>query len=317
MKLFELLMGLFSAKDLDFIINSAQEAINKKVSHAEKTKRFWDNQVRSRQLKNLVSPAAPSAGDIAIYQKYIKKIGPARSVIILGSTPKIRSLLNALGIRRYIVADFSFLMIEDNLLFRKAIDIDIDNEIWIKAEWNELCAKINPVDCFAGDLVFSQIYSNNQLNFLEKLSATLNPGGVFITRNHIMNKNLISQDPELIISETLKELAGDNLTTLVTTLFYRLRDRMRNNSKQITAPLELVKIFTKYKPTGEYERNVLRVALREALKRSRNDLDFITQTQDELESNLTKFFHIESVDFADDYKDAKYFPIYLLKKRDE
>jgi len=68
---------------------------------------------------------------------------------------------------------------------------------------------------------------------------------------------------------------------------------------------------------GEYERNVLRVALREALKRSRNDLDFITQTQDELESNLTKFFHIESVDFADDYKDAKYFPIYLLKKRDE
>ncbi|OGM27205.1 hypothetical protein A2627_01760 [Candidatus Woesebacteria bacterium RIFCSPHIGHO2_01_FULL_39_28] len=316
MKLLLNLMRLLSESDLNFILNLTKKALGEKLPHSTKNKQFWRRMSSISSLKKISVPSCPSAGDISIYDKYIKKVfetKPDSSILMLGTTPKIRGLLQNIGITNYIIADFSTRMMINNL--NLSVNIDPEKEIWIKTDWTDLSSLLRPVNCVLGDLILNQFPPDEQSFFLEKISMLLDDGGFFIIRDHVINKKIINFTPEQIITESLKGILQENFRTVMATLFYRLRDKLRDAGKQTAIPTKIAKVLIAYRPDGELETRLLRSLLLEVLRRSRDNLEINAQTQEELESMITKFFHIEEKTLATDYEDAEYFPLYILKKK--
>jgi len=311
MDLFLQIMRLLPVGILDFIADSAKRTIGSKLAHTEKNRRFWNRVAEPRVLARMASPAVPSASDLAIYHKYVEKNGK-ESVLVLGSTPKIRELLQNAGINNYVVADFSYNMIENNLRLAK---INAIKEVWIKTDWRTLPKLIQPVNCVMGDLIFGQILPDDQPDFLTAIYSILLPNGLFITRNHIVNQAIIDTDPQIIIRECLEKITKDDAPRIITQLSYRLRSRMRNDIRKITSPGDLAQVLLDYKPRDEFERELLRRLLAEILRKSRDGLEYPSQTKNELESKFRPLFEIKDLGFANDYEDSEYFPIYFLVKK--
>src|SRR3990167_3040046 len=84
---------------------------------------------------------------------------------MLGTTPKIRGLLQNIGITNYIIADFSTRMMINNL--NLSVNIDPEKEIWIKTDWTDLSSLLRPVNCVLGDLILNQFPPDEQTFFLQ------------------------------------------------------------------------------------------------------------------------------------------------------
>lgn len=303
-----------SPEELKDLKNIIEKLDSKRTGYEQKTKKFWDELSEPNVLKTISSPASPSGGDIEIYREYLSASGHRKSALILGSTPSMRDLLTDLKIQDYVVADFSFLMIENNLALTK--NARPDNEIWLKSEWAKMPLALNYFDCIIGDLVFSQILPKNQESFLEKISSLLAENGIFITRAHIVNTSIKNVNPKITIQSALKNLSLSDLESDFYALVYRLRDGFRDIKKQVSNPSIIIKALLEYQPK-ENEKELFRRLIRTFLIRSGHNLEYISQAENELEPLLKKFFVIAGKKQAGDYPDAGYFPLYLLKKKAE
>src|SRR3989344_4784611 len=311
MKMVEYFFRLFPKEVIEFVIQAAESALGRKLPYSERNKRFRSRMAKPHILEKIVPPASPSEDDIAIFRKYIKNVKPGGSLLLLGSTPKIRELLQSCG-KEYTIADFSYHMISGNLKISK--NVDPAREIWMKINWHDLPSKIRPVDFAIGDLILNQIPPAGQTEFLKKMNLLLKPGGILAIKENFVNQDLASRTSEKIIQDTLKKLSKENATTLITLLSYRLRDRFRNETKTAD-PLMLAEALMNYAPKNELERERLRRLLKEIMKKSRDNLHYNAQKKEEIESNISAYFKIDEICYPSDHEDAEYFPVYILRKR--
>ncbi|MBI2023825.1 methyltransferase domain-containing protein [Candidatus Giovannonibacteria bacterium] len=280
--------------------------------HKRKMIKLWDAQSLPESRKLIPPPASPSQKVISIWREFILS-SPPNKVLVLGSTPLIRDLLDDTKIKNYTVADFSFPMIESGLLL--ASKAKQENEIWIKSEWTDLPLKENYFDFIIGDLVFTQLPRKNQEKFLEKISLLLANDGTFSLRNHIINTAISDETPQKTVDNALMGMSSNYSSENFFAFLYRLRDGFRDNQAQTSSPKKIAEILANYQTREEGERIILRRTLQAFIKRSRYDLDYISQTENEFEETILPFFKIQEKKCADDYPDARYFPIYFLKKK--
>lgn len=303
----------FSNKDLLYTRRLITEILANRLSHHEQSKLFWDNNGYIRNL--YISPHNPSKDDIKIYKKYLTEGKNNKRVLLLGSTPLLRHLLSELGYRDYVIADFSFTTIESGLrtLNKLGIDIDPENEIWLKSEWLEMPLEPEFFDYIVGDLVFTQIESNKQSLIVEKLASLLRKSGNFIGRMQMCNTNFDNKNPQVIIEEIINSNDFENTTEQRFALLFRLKDRLRDKKTHTTSLHAITNELLQFKTSDEKKLDFLRSIVKMISKRAEVGLPFITQTKGELEKLLSKEFSIEKRLNACDYP-SEYFPIYVLQK---
>ncbi|MDO8728823.1 MAG: class I SAM-dependent methyltransferase [bacterium] len=285
-----------------------------KLSHNEQSKLFWDNNGYTWNIR--VSPVNPSEDDLNIYKKYLIDGKKNKKVLLLGSTPLLRSLLSEVGFKNYVVADFSFAVIETSLraLNKLGINLSTENEIWLKSDWLDMPLELESFDCIVGDMVFTQIEPHKQPLFVEKLASLLKPKGYFIGRVHICNLNVNDREPRKIIEEILSSKDLENTVEQRFALLYKLRDRLRNNKTQTTSPHTIISELLKYQTSDEKKRDFLRSVVNMISRRAEIGLPFISQTKDEFMNVIFKEFSLETIVTASDYT-SEYFPIYVLQKK--
>ena len=246
MRLMYSILKWFSNKDLLYIRRLIIEILSHKLSHDEQSKLFWDNNGYAWNIR--VSPINPSENDLNIYKKYLTGDGNNKKVLLLGSTPLLRHLLSEQGFKNYVVTDFSFTTIENSLraLDKLGINLNTENEIWLKSNWLDMPLEPESFDYIVGDMVFTQIEPNRQSFFIKKISSLLRPDGYFIGRIHICNSNIYDREPRKIIEEILTSETFKNTTEQRFALLYKLRDRLRNNKTQTTSPHTIINELLKY-----------------------------------------------------------------------
>ena len=161
MRLIYSILKWFSNKDLLYIRELITEILANKLSHNEQSKLFWDNNGYMRNL--YISPASPSKDDLNIYKKYLTDGKNNKRALLLGSTPLLRRLLSESGFKYYVIADFSFATIESGLrtINKLGINLDTENEIWLKSEWLKMPLESESFDCIVGDMV---LLKSNQVS---------------------------------------------------------------------------------------------------------------------------------------------------------
>ena len=314
MRLIYSILQWLSNKDLINIRRLITEILASKLPHHEQSKLFWDNNGYIRNLR--ISPANPSEDDLRLYKKYLTDEKNNKKVLLLGSTPLLRHLLSEAGFKNYVVADFSFTAIENSLqaLNKLGIDLEPENETWLKSEWLEMPLEPESFDCIMGDMVFTQIEPSKQPLFVKKISSLLKQKGNFIGRMYICNTNFDYKDPEKIIEEILFSEDFENTVEQRFALLYRLRDRLRDRKTQTTSPHVIVDEILQYKTQDEKELDFLRSVVKMVSRRAEVGLPFITQTKDELADVISKEFLLEASATASDYP-SEYFPIFVLRKK--
>ena len=300
--MYSILKG-FSNRDLLYIQRLIIEILANKLSRNERFRLFWDNNGYTRNLH--IPLINPSRGDLNIYKKYLIGDGNNKKVLLLGSTPLLRGLLSEVGIKNYVIADFSFTTIENSLraLDKLGINIDPENETWLKSNWLDMPLEPESFDCIVGDMVFT-----------EKLASLLKQEGRFIGRMQICDTDFDNKDPKQIIEEILTSETFENTVEQRLALLYRLRNRLRDKETQTTSSNKIVEELLQYKTYEETKLEFLRAIIKMISSRVDLELPFISQTKNEVEKNLFKEFSLETSECASDYS-AESFPIYLCRKK--
>jgi len=304
----------FSNRDLLNIRKIITDILSIKLPHRERSKLFWDNNGYARNLR--ISPANPSSDDLKIYKKYLTADGGNKRVLLLGSTPLLRNLLNELGFKNYVIADFSSAAIENSLqaLNKLGINIDPENEIWLKSDWLEMPLESESFDYIAGDMVFTQIEPNKQPFFVKELSSLLIQNGIFIGRMYLSNTDYENKKPQEIIEEVVSSSYLEFTTEQKFVLLYKLRAVLRDKNTQTTSPSAIINEILGYQTSDEKKLDFLRSVAKMLYGRAEIGLPFITQTKDELKKIISKEFLLEASATASDYA-SENFPTYILRKK--
>src|SRR3989344_2514754 len=140
MRLIYSILKRFSNRDLLDIRKIITDILSIKLPHRERSKLFWEN---GNYMKNLyISQASPSKDDLNIYKTYLTdNKQDNKKVLLLGSTPLLRNLLKELGFRNYVIADFSFIIIENSLQTLNKLKIDLNTEKMVTSETFENTAE--------------------------------------------------------------------------------------------------------------------------------------------------------------------------------
>lgn len=314
MRLIYSILQWFSNKDLLYIRKIITEILASKLPHHEQSRLFWDNDGYIRNL--YISPSNPSKNDLKIYKKYLTDGKNNKKALLLGSTPLLRHLLSESGFKYYVIADFSFVTIEKSLqaLNKLGINLDAENEIWLKSEWLEMPLEPESFDYIVGDFVFTQIEPGRQPLFVKKISSILKQNGNFIVRMCICNTDFDNVDPKKIIEEILYSKDFENTTEQRFVLLFRLRNRLRDKKTHTTSLRAIINELLQYKTSDEKKLDFLRSVVNMVSRRADMGLPFITQTKDELEEIISKEFLLEKSVSAADYA-SEYFPIYVLRRK--
>ncbi|MEK7461796.1 MAG: class I SAM-dependent methyltransferase [Patescibacteria group bacterium] len=313
MRLMYSILKKFSNKDLLYIRELITGILAKKLSYHGQSKLFWDINGYSRNLH--VTVANPSKNDLEIYKNHLVDDRKDKKVLLLGSTPLLRNLLNEIGFRDYVIADFSFSTIESSLhaLDKLGLNIDIENEIWLKSNWLDMPLEPNSFDYIVGDMIFTQIEPSKQSFFITKISSLLKQDGNFIARMQICNTNFDSKNPQSIIEEVLSSNDFENTTRQKFILLFRLKDRLRDKQTQTTSPHLITNELLRFHTSDEKRKDMLRSVIKMISGRIDVGLPFITQTREELEQIISQEFSIKTRLNARDYL-SEDFPIYVLQK---
>jgi SAM-dependent methyltransferase len=309
------LFSIFSNKDLLSFQSVINGIVHTRLSHQERSQLLWDYKKYNRKL--YVSPFSPSHGDIKLYRKFLKQYSkPNARVLLLGSTPLLRHLLEDMGFKKYMLVDFSFKAIEGSsrVLEESAMGVDSDNEVWIKSDWLSMPLQPNSFDIVVGDLVLTQIEPKTQKEFIKKIYSLLKNNGRFIVRMHTCSSCVEDEDPQLIIKKFLDRSDFEGTVEQQFLLLYALRNRLRDQKKQMTSAVDVVNELLKYKTTDEKKLSFLRDTVRISTKRIALKAFFVTQTKSEIEVLFSQDFSIENVKHANDYQ-SELFPMYALRKR--
>ena len=295
MRLLYSILKRFSNNDLLYVRKLITEILVGELTHNKQSKLFWDDNGYARNV--YISPHNPSKNDLDIYKKYLTDTTKNKKVLLLGSTPLLRYLLNDMGFKHYVLVDFSFTTIENSVQILKKLGMNLDpeNEIWLKSEWLEMPLVPDSFDYIVGDLVFTQIEPSKQQLFVKKLASLLKQNGNFITRIQVCDTCHDDKDPKKLIEETLHSSGFKNATELRFALLYRLRDRLRDKETQTTSLHVIINELLQYKTLNNKEIDIFRSVIQMLSKRIEIGIPFITQTKNNLKKSYLKNFYWKKV----------------------
>jgi hypothetical protein len=283
------------------------------------SKKKWDNSAAKYWKENLRPPWRPSQGDIENYKGGILMVKkPVKNILILGATPELRVLANQLGEQVWLV-DQSFKMLRE-MGKLAAPSVNFKKEKHLIGDWCSLkIPRRKSFDVILGDLVLRLLNPKKQMVFLEKISHLLSSKGLFITRIHFVNKFLVKLPIEKIIKDafSLLDPAIPGRGTVVKNLLISRildknsnlgsSDKIRNKSR-----LDIKNYLTTHPDINTNQKQILKGVLNRFEKKRL--AKFFPQTKKEIEKNFKYFFEMTKFE-ADDYEDAKFFPLYVLKPK--
>jgi hypothetical protein len=242
-------------------------------------------------------PARPSAGDVAIYEEYMRE--PA-DMLLLGATSELRSLAHRYGHRL------------------TAVDVDADvfhslrrlvhpqgNEEFIACDWLDM-ALGRKFDLIAADGSLNMIPHDAHERFLERVADHLADSGRALLHVHVCGETRFASPREVVAwartvdqdfyTATRKHLCMLWLDPATRTIsnaecLNRFRDLHREGILRDEELAHLQKIF-------HGDSLVLHFVERK-----------------EFEALLGRNFEIEDIRFAGDYENHEMKPIYCLRKR--
>src|SRR3989338_10183176 len=130
-------------------------------------------------------PCRPSKSAIEIYKKFMKQgimpKGKKPCVLILGSTPELRTLAHSMGCT-VLVADI-------NEEFHYAMSSFVESasqERFIESDWRNLPLNNASIDIVLGDVVIQNIEFAAQDKFLQEMQRILRTNGLFISKMEVL-----------------------------------------------------------------------------------------------------------------------------------
>jgi len=258
----------------------------------------------------LAPPWRPSNKDISNYKTVISQFKP-KETLVLGSTPEIRDLLCSLKTKVSLV-DSSLSMVEQ---MEKLMKKKNSKEKWLIDDWQKVDISKGSFDLIIGDLVLRLIPYKKQERFLRKINYLLKRGGVFVTRVHYVNEQLQFIKPEKILRDVFmlykrKKISLKEAQGLIVLRFY---DKFADFDQHVINEDHVYSCLESFlKKTSPKNKKIIR----QALDIWRKGAFSYTQLREkEVENKLKKYFNIAGLSVANDYYEAQFHPIYLLKKR--
>lgn len=261
--------------------------------------------------ENISFPNRPTEKEIEIYRTFAAGAsGEIPRILILGATPELRDLAAGIKMQAF-VCDASPLMpygMAKFLRFAKTKD-----EIWIKANWLDVPFEDNFFDIIAGDLSLRHVDPQTQERFLNKIYRILKPGGRLIIRTHIINPAYQERSYRDILDEAMTLPYAKKKYEAMGVLLSRLFDSSTKDKKVNLEEIrsEVRNYISIYNPPFSY-----RLFLYEFITKRLNHyyLNPASQSREEAEELLNKFFRILGVEHDGTYPESEFYPIYNLEK---
>lgn len=260
---------------------------------------------------NISFPNRPTEKELEIYRAFMAGIpGEISKILILGATPELRDLAAKMKMQTF-VCDFSPLMPYGMMKFLRFAKTQ--EEIWIKANWLDMPFADNFFDIIVGDLSLRHINPETQERFLNKISHILKPEGRLVMRTHVINPTYQKRSYRDILDETMALFYTKKKYEVMGVLLSRLFD---SSTKDKKINLEEIRFAVKkyisiYKMPFSY-----RLFLHEFIEKRIKHyyLNPTSQSKEEVEELLNKFFRILGREHDDTYPESEFYPIYKLEK---
>ncbi len=275
--------------------------------HVLTKKRKKINYDIANKWKNQSPPIRPSKYDLDVFEKVldekIKEKGKDIKVLILGSTPEFRDLINEKGLTAY-VSDYS----EDNYKALSLLKKTKGKEVFINQDWVNL----------KSELKFDLIFAEASLNMV-------NPQGV-----ESILKNVVSllKSDGLFISKTWQRISKEGLS------IKNILDIYRTKYKNLTLYNSMNVYFMSYFYDTEnnhislrkrhsvmkklYEDGIItkkEFSSYEGLGYENSNLNLYMPLKEEIESILKRYMKIIKIIIPKAFGVNK-IPIYVLSKKD-
>ncbi len=261
-------------------------------------------------------PGRPSSRDMANYYSIMRTVPHSQKVLVLGTTPELR-LLAADFASQVTVADFSLGM------FKKTSEMVPESvrqkEERVLTNWLDLRSVLQPhsFDVILGDLVFRQITSVRTSDFVDTVHALLKKEGLFVTRVNLRNPIWESQKTEDIILEGLRQYRDKKIAGALSASMFRLYDSCAVpgswHSDRKCAYLAFQKTLKAVETEAEPFKGHVTKLMRAASKRS--SAEWTHMPREVLVNFILPRFEIVAEHSSDDYIDAEFYPLYVLKPK--
>jgi SAM-dependent methyltransferase len=279
----------------------------------------------ARVYDKLLPPNRPSTGDIKVYAELMHQYTKEKmEILLLGSTPELRDLLQTLSIiydANITCVDLSEDMYQAMSILKEA---ESSKEIFINKPWQDTGLPKAHYDIVVGDEVIVNVPVEERDQFFKEIIRLLKPTGLFITRHNAvelkdkeLNKKLIKEEFRKVLN--LEETIGQGLNNISEIYLYHLAFH-RCGQKVTTGDV----LDACHQLIDEMESdNRMYSILKEMEKRAKlyfeptRDQTWVYNTRANNEKELEKFFRILKKAKADDYitVDNKYF--YVLEPKNE
>lgn len=279
------------------------EDLSQNIPNWSRVLLYWDR---------YTSPFRLSPKDVENYSLTLKRLKKKKSILLLGSTSEIREILAGFDIF-VVIADSSFRMISGMLVFGPLINES--KETWVRADWMDLdkFLKNNYFDIIVGDLFLRNIDFELQNKCLRKISKLLKKDGYLITRVHSLNEKLINLSSTEIIKSVFEEYRYKRIKTeLIEDLIAsRLFDKNTDLGSKKVNKKAFLNDIKRYKKSTRNKKE--KSVLNNILEKWDGERTWVQRTSKEIDKLLSRYFIIHDIKTVDDYRDSKFYPIYILK----
>jgi hypothetical protein len=277
------------------------------LSFSQVAKAHWDG-VSGDTWETLAPPFRPSAKEVSFYKTELEKRPTGSSVLVLGSTPELRTLAGR-HTTHPVVADQSKHMLEAMSRF---LDPGLPaREVWIDEEWTRLMHEAT-FDVILGDLVLRQFPIENQAAFLAKMHQMLSDDGVFITRVHF-SQPYVQDDAAPLTAEFLAKARGKYSAPAVCGFIAELLDATAEKADRRFSYENAMVFLKDLLPT--LSRREDRALVERILRRFSRGLTMSLAPQEEVRRAIEVYFTIRREYVASDYPHASHYPVLVLAKR--
>jgi len=143
---------------------------------------------RRKKTSNQQTPVTkPTYSEVSVFERLAERAvsGKGRpNVLIIGSSPELRSLTAKFGLRTTIVANDLEVIERSSKLMKKKNEM----EHWFEGDIKKLPFKRNTFDIVFGDHVISNVSPFNQESFYRRMKEILKRNGLAVIRSVVFSK---------------------------------------------------------------------------------------------------------------------------------
>jgi len=255
---------------------------------------------------NYIPPARPSAAEIVLYTKYLRKLQNAKKdkikLLVLGSTPEFRDWGFQEGLDVTVI-DYNK---ENNGILKTFMRHQNAKENFIEESWKDMKFE-NEFDIIIGDHAISVLLREDLPDVLKNIARALKKDGIFITKHYLgLGKNRTLEE---IIKSYYAKFSNYHIYLIASTeIVVSGADRKTNYFDFGKALKELKNLCD----AGLLKKEDY--ATFEEYGWANMKFNLYVPTQGQWEKALKPHLNIHKIDYSQDIY-AKEMPIYILKKK--